>query len=73
MNKLMLNCCKTPICNSCMLSHIKYSDSVVCPYCRHDYVQYNQDYIKFVELDDVIDSNKWTEWWLRHADIFMSL
>lgn len=71
-NQLKLNCCSKLICDKCLKNHITTTDSILCPFCRHDHTYKDMDYITFVEISDTIDKIKWRKWWEKHVDIFFN-
>ena len=65
-----LVCCKKNICKSCFIEYLKYSNSIICPFCKKDHTNEKKDYIRIVDLNEKIDGKKWQEWWKRNIDIF---
>ena len=65
-----IQCCNYYICRPCLRSHMSISDSVICPFCRHDHTVVDADYITIIEESDVTERDKWIPWWENHMEIF---
>lgn len=65
---IMLKCCKTLICELCLIEHLQTTNSVKCPFCYKDHENTKISYL----IDYVIDktNDSWSEWWNKHLYIF---
>ena len=66
---VLLSCCSKDICKLCIEQHIKYTNNIICPYCRHDHNKYDMSYITYTE-PELYDKDAWKLWWNNHVDIF---
>jgi uncharacterized C2H2 Zn-finger protein len=69
---LKLTCCNYLMCYDCLKHGIQLSDniSIICPFCKKNHAETDEDYIIFIEECDVCDPLKWNSWWRKHVDLF---
>lgn len=66
---LMLTCCDKTLCHDCLEEYCTFSNSIICPFCKKNHEQLDQDYIITVEISK-INEKLWEDWWMRHVDLF---
>lgn len=71
-DEVCMMCCQNMICKECMESYLIFSDSIMCPFCRHDHTDETVDFIYVMEYDETANGHedKWIKWWERHLEIF---
>ena len=65
---LTLTCCGKLICDMCLENTVKYTNTLICPFCKHDHTQYSQDYVKCYEPEEYNECT-WQKWWSNKLDI----
>lgn len=70
-NPLLLKCCKKLICYDCLMNHIIFTNSIICPFCLKDHTRIDLTYIIYIEPSYDINKEKWVDWWDNHIDIFI--
>lgn len=65
-NPIKLSCCRKTVCHECLLNHVSINETLKCPLCRFDHTRIDWDYVIYIDIDDVTDSNRWIEWRNNH-------
>jgi len=60
-----LLCCNTIVCEECLENNIKSKNDIICPFCRRDHNQRDQDYIVYYNISK-FNKSAWEKWWENH-------
>ncbi|AYV76352.1 MAG: procyclic acidic repetitive protein PARP [Terrestrivirus sp.] len=66
---LFMSCCDKHICSTCLEETLKENQALKCPYCGHDHIQYDKDFICIYEFKKS-HKKSWLDWWKKHTEIF---
>lgn len=67
---IKMTCCKKSVCSSCLRNFMENTNILVCPHCKKDHSYTQDSFIKYFEISDDFDKEKWINWWCRHQEIF---
>ncbi|ARF09135.1 procyclic acidic repetitive protein PARP [Catovirus CTV1] len=67
---LKFKCCKKILCSECLENHVVYTNNIICPFCKHDHNNYDEEYIEIPEASK-FNKHHWRKWWKNHPEIFL--
>lgn len=63
-----VTCCNKQICKPCFENHVKYTNNIICPFCKYDHNKYDKKFISYT-VANKFNKAAWREWWSNHLDI----